>query len=34
MEVLMMEIEGSLLDASPNPDDPFDGSSAGGEEGE
>jgi len=25
MEVLMMEIDGSLLQASPNPDNPFDG---------
>ncbi len=32
-EVVELEVEGFLC-ASPNPDDPFDGSSAGGEQGE
>ena len=33
-EVVELEVEAQLLAGSPNPDDPFDGSSAGGEQGE
>ena len=32
-EVVELEVEGFLC-ASPNPDDPFDGQTAGGEQGE
>ncbi|MBQ9666981.1 MAG: hypothetical protein IJV33_10995 [Bacteroidaceae bacterium] len=32
LEVLMMEIEGNLLDGSPNPDNPFDDSTGDTEE--
>lgn len=33
-EVVELKVNAQLLAGSPNPDDPFDGSTAGGEEGE